>query len=194
MAMMPRRLTRTVDPRLVGGVSASMRLNDTVFFDEAGITAGVNHGYLRPFCNCCMRTNCPWDEDMCCNGPCEAEGVESIPAEMREIKFSHNKAITTFRSKKAADAGHALVRTVLEDADEIVLCPCKQFFAFKDNTHCMVCIAATAAERAGECMVCNESGASTKTSCCSQFLHSFCNKKIRKAECPHCKVKEYIVA
>ena len=184
------------DPRRAGGVPALMRLNDIVFFDEAGITAGVNHGYLRPFCNCCMRTSCPWVEDSCCHGPCEVMESQS-PPELREINCAELAPIETFCTREAGPQGSAaLVGRALEAADLIQLCPCKQFFVFKNNPHCMVCIAAMAAGRAGDCMVCKEPGAGTKTSCCNQFLHSYCSNKLRmkKAECPHCKVKDYIVA
>ena len=75
----------------------------------------------------------------------------------------------TFCTREAGPQGSAaLVGRALEAADLIQLCPCKQFFVFKNNPHCMVCIAAMAAGRAGECMVCKEPGAEIGRASCRE--------------------------
>ena len=157
-----------IDPRRVGGVAAWWNMACESDFDAVGVSAGLNHGYLRMF----------------------FDGAED-GHDMREMILRNgDRPLIRIYGGRSKEEGPALVARIIQAADELVLCPCKQMFAFKNNPHCMVCIAAISAGRAGECVVCKRAGAWTKTSCCNQFLHSQCNNKVqrmmRKWECPNC--------
>ena len=50
-----KTILRLMMKRPVGGVLAFLRRDSKLDWDEAGITAGINHGYIRAYCGHCFQ-------------------------------------------------------------------------------------------------------------------------------------------